>query len=150
MADLSSFDLYAAIEIVRVVADACAEAGGFAQQGAACIGRLLGADLTTLSTCDLDCGRRAVVSDHPGAISPQACSVFDRFLRDHPLVRAHGRNPMARTQRIEDVVADEAFRRTPLFNEYYRAIGIDHVMAIPIHVDGCMLVSFVLIPSCVQ
>jgi DNA-binding CsgD family transcriptional regulator len=35
------------------------------------------------------------------------------------------------------------FERTALFNEYYRPIGIDHVMAVPVHVDRTCLVSFV-------
>jgi DNA-binding CsgD family transcriptional regulator len=48
------------------------------------------------------------------------------------------------TKRIADLLPDGAFRSTPLFNEYYRRIGIEHVMAIPIHVDRRFLVSFVL------
>jgi DNA-binding CsgD family transcriptional regulator len=59
-------------------------------------------------------------------------------------VRDHRRNPAAVTKRIDDVQPDGAFRRTPLFNEYYRRIGIDHVMAVPLHVDQRFLVSFVL------
>ena len=110
----------------------------------ACLPDLIGSELTTLSTCDLDTGHRTVVSDLPGAISRREIEVFDHYFHVHPLVREHGRNPAAVTRRINDLLPDGTFRRTPLFNEYYRKIGIDHAMAVPIHVDGRFLVSFVL------
>jgi hypothetical protein len=47
------------------------------------------------------------------------------------------------TKRIGDLQSNADFLRTPLYNEYYRSIRIDHVMALPIHVDEHMLVSFV-------
>jgi DNA-binding CsgD family transcriptional regulator len=62
---------------------------------------------------------------------------------DDPLVRQHGRSPAALTLRINDVVPAQQFQRTPLFNDYYRSIRVDHAMAVPIHVDRNLLVSFV-------
>ena len=47
------------------------------------------------------------------------------------------------TKRIDDLVAPAEFHRTPLYNDYYRPIRIEHAMAVPIHVDGRFLVSFV-------
>ena len=75
-------------------------------------------------------GHRKVVCDQPGAISRRELEVFDRYFHDHPLVREHGRNPTAVTRRIEDLLPGSAFERTPLFNDYYRSIRIDHVMAV--------------------
>jgi DNA-binding CsgD family transcriptional regulator len=40
-------------------------------------------------------------------------------------------------------VPAQLFERSPLYNEYYRPIGIRHAMALPIYVDGRLLVSFV-------
>ncbi len=77
-------------------------------------------------------------------ISRREIEVFDRYFYEHPLVREHGRNPHAVTRRIEDIVVPAEFRCTPLYNEYYRPIRIEHVMAVPIHVDRRFLVSFVL------
>ena len=68
--------------------------------------------------------------------------MFDRYFPEHPLVRAHGRNPAAVTKRISDLVPKEAFLETPLYNDY-RPIGIGHTMALPIYVDRRLLVSFV-------
>jgi len=109
-----------------------------------CLPRLVSSELTTLSVCNLDSGHRKVVCDQPGAISRRGLDVFNRYLFDHPLVREHGRNPAALTRRIEDLLPASAFQRTPLFNDYYCAIRIEHVMAVPIHVDRHVLVSFVV------
>jgi DNA-binding CsgD family transcriptional regulator len=142
-ARLTGADLRAAFDALHAVGEASGSHDTFARQGLACLPRLVGSDITTLSVCDLDGGHRAVVSDQPGAIPARAIEVFDRYFHDHPLVRAHGRNPCAVTRRIGDLVDAATFRRTPLFNDYYRCIRIDHAMAVPIHVDRNVLVSFV-------
>jgi DNA-binding CsgD family transcriptional regulator len=143
MLDIQRKDLQACLDAVHAVAreGTCGE--GFARGGVAALRRLVPSDLTTLSICDLDTGHRRVVSDVPGAISRRETEAFDRHLAAHPLVRDHGRNPCAETRRLSDVVCGRDFRRSALFDEYYRPIGIDHVMAVPVHVDHTMLVSFV-------
>jgi DNA-binding CsgD family transcriptional regulator len=144
MEPLTSRELRAALDTLHTIGESCASVDDFASRGVECLPRLIGADLTTLSTCDLDGGHRAVVSDRPGAISRREIDVFDHYFHVHPLVCEHGRNLAAKTKRVDDLLPDGAFRRTPLFNEYYRRIGIDHVMAVPVHVDRRFLVSFVL------
>jgi DNA-binding CsgD family transcriptional regulator len=144
MEPLTSRELRRALDTLHAIGAGCAGPEDFARSGVGCLPALIGSELTTLSTCDCDSGHRAVVSDQPGAISPRDGDVFDHYFHTHPLVRDHGRNPAAVTKRIDDVQPDGAFRNTPLFNEYYRRIGIDHVMAVPLHVDGRFLVSFVL------
>jgi len=143
MVPLASRDLRAALDTLHTIGEGCDAPGGFARCGVASLSRLIGAELTTLSVCDLDSNHRSVVSDAPGAISAHQIEVFDRYFPEHPLVRAHGRNPGAVTKRISDLVPDQAFRETPLYNDYYRPIGIRHAMALPIYVDRHLLVSFV-------
>lgn len=134
----------AALDTLHAIGQDCVDGGDFARRGVQCLPRLVSSELTTLSVCNLDSGHRRVVCDQPGAISRRELEVFDRYFYDHPLVREHGRNPTAVTRRIEDLLPASAFQRTPLFNDYYCAIRIDHVMAVPIHVDRHILVSFVL------
>jgi DNA-binding CsgD family transcriptional regulator len=141
MSALTSRDLHAALGALGAIGEEAP--GRFAQRGVASLAALIGSDLTTLSLCDLDSHHRSVVSDAPGAISRRQIEVFDHYFEEHPLVRAHGRNPGASTRRISDLVPGPVFERSPLYNEYYRPIGIRHAMALPIHVDGRLLVSFV-------
>jgi DNA-binding CsgD family transcriptional regulator len=130
--------------MLHEIGEACDGTAAFARRGVAALPRLVGSELTTLSVCDLDSGHRRVVSDQPGAISRREIEAFDRHFFAHPLVQEHGRNATAVTKRISDLLPAGEFRRTPLYNEYYRAIGIEHVTAVPIYVDRRLLVSFVL------
>jgi len=140
---LSAADLLTAVDVLNTIGEACAGGASFAREGVTNLPSLVASELTTLSVCDLDSGHRSVVSDRPGAISRREIEVFDHYFYEHPLVREHGRNARAATRRIDDLVPAEEFARTPLFNDYYRAIRIDHAMAVPIHVDRNLLVSFV-------
>jgi DNA-binding CsgD family transcriptional regulator len=144
MEQLTAPELRAALDTLHAIGESCTGSDDFARRGVACLPRLVGSELTTLSTCDLDTGRRRVVSDNPGAISQREIDVFDHYFHAHPLVREHGRNAHAVTKRIGDILSETDFRRTPLYNDYYRAIGIAHVMAVPVYVDHRFLVSFVL------
>jgi DNA-binding CsgD family transcriptional regulator len=141
---LTVAELRAALDMLHAIGEACAGSADFAQRGVESLPRLVGSELTTLSLCDLDSGHRSVVTDAPGAISPHEIDAFDRHFFAHPLVREHARNPAAVTKRIADLVPESEFRRTALYNEYYRRIGIAHVAAVPIYVDRRFLVSFVL------
>ena len=134
----------AALDTLHAIGQGCVDTGDFARRGVQCLPRLVASELTTLSVCNLGSGHRRVVCDQPGAISRRELEAFDQHFYDHPLVREHGRNPAAVTRRIQDLLPGGAFERTPLFNDYYRAIRIDHVMAVPIHVDRTVLVSFVV------
>lgn len=141
MSALTTRDLQAALGALQAIGEDAP--GNFARRGVGCLSGLVGSDLTTLSVCDLDTNHRSVVSDSPGAISARQIQVFDHYFEEHPLVHAHGRRPGVGTRRIADVVPDEVFRETPLYNDYYRPIGIRHAMALPIYVDHHLLVSFV-------
>lgn len=144
MADITRQDLRRAARFLAAIGAASTDAAGFARAGVALLPELVASDLTTLSDCDLSDGRREVVA-HPGsALSAEDIACFDRFFHEHPLVRFHGRNLAGGTRRVSDIVAPSRFRKSPLFNEYYRRIGIQHVVAVPLRLDGKRIVSFVL------
>ena len=141
---MNASDLRTALDCLGSITEATVADGAFARHGVASLRRLVSSDLSHLSVCDLDSGHRSVVSDVPGAISRRQVEVFDHHFHDHPLVRAHGRNPSAATVRISDLMTAADFRRMPLYGDYYRAIRIDYAMAVPIHVNRNELVSFVM------
>jgi DNA-binding CsgD family transcriptional regulator len=138
---LSNRELRRALDTLHAIGEACTGSTDFARRGVEHLPRLVGSDLTTMVVCDLDQGHRTVVPS--GMVSRREIEVFDRYFYEHPLVREHGRNRDAVTRRVDDLVAAAEFQRTPLYNDYYRPIRIEHVMAVPIHVDGRFLVSFV-------
>ena len=126
------------------MSEAALDKVSFAKLGVERLPALVASEFTTLSICHLASGKREVFGLPAGALSAQDRAAFDRHFHEHPLVRFHayqgGRGP----QRITDSVPFEQFRRTALYNDYYRRIRIDHAIALPIYVRDGLLVSFVL------
>jgi len=85
-----------------------------------------------------------VIGTPAGAIGADDRACFDRHFREHPLVHYHADLRGAGAHRISDSVPFARFRHTALYSDYYRRIGIDHAVALPIQVDERRLVSFVL------
>jgi DNA-binding CsgD family transcriptional regulator len=108
------------------------------------LSRLVPSEITTLSICDLATGRRRVVSHPQHAFSADALGAFDRHFFTHPLVKFHATHHDGGVHRITDSVSERAFRGTSLFADYYLKVGLTHSLALPLYVDGDLLVSFVL------
>ena len=116
----------------------------FARAGVRGLSRLVASEITTLSLCNLRTGRREVVATPGCALSRAEIETFDRHFHEHPLVHFHGVERRLDVQRISDSLPQPAFRRTGLYNDYYRRIGIHHVIAVPLLRTREWLVSFVL------
>jgi DNA-binding CsgD family transcriptional regulator len=129
--------------LLGAVAESTCDFASYADAGVRLLPTLVASEMTTLSVCDLASGRRAVVSCPAGRIGAADRACFDRFFFDHPLVRYHAGGG-AGAHRISDSIAFARFREGALYAEYYRRIGIDHAMALPLYLDDRTLVSFVL------
>ncbi len=136
-------DLKMAVDLLGSISS---QAGGpaLAAAGVRELPRLVASELTTLSVCTLRTGHRRVVCNPAGGLSQGDIACFDRFFYEHPLVRYHASNPDGVSHRISDSLPNRIFQRTALFNDYYRNVGIDSVIAVPLFVDSSLLVSFVL------
>ncbi len=141
---LRGSDLQTALDFVSDLTDTIDDADAFARCCVAQLPRLAASELTTLSLCDLRSHRRHVIGLPPGAIGADARASFDRHFQAHPLVRYHAVEGGQNARRISDSVPFAAFRQTALYHEYYRPVGIDHAVALPVQVGDGWLVSFVL------
>lgn len=141
---LRDADYRVALTLIGQAGEAAESVEAFARCVVQCMARLVAAELTTLSLCDLLHGRRTVAGVPTGTVSRALCESFDRHFNQHPLVQYHAvqRGPGAR--RITDSMSQARFRETALYNDYYRWVGVDCVVALPLHVDDRWLVSFVL------
>lgn len=140
---LKRSDYEATVALLGAVAESTRDFASYADAGVRLLPALVASEMTTLSVCDLASGRREVVSCPAGRIGAADRARFDRFFFDHPLVRYHAGGG-AGAHRISDSIAFARFREGALYAEYYRHIGIDHAMAMPLYVDDRSLVSFVL------
>ena len=144
MHELTQQDYREGWRVVCEMTEAAGDAVSFARQGTGQLARLVASEITTLSVCDLARNARSVMSSPGSAISAVDREAFDRHFAEHPLVRFHRAEPGGGAHRISDSLSRAEFRETGLYNDYYRRIGIDHVIAVPLFVDRSLLVSFVL------
>jgi len=136
--------LRAALDLLGAMSESALDKASFASLGVEGLPRLVASEFTTLSICHLASGKREVFGLPAGALNAEDRAAFDRHFHEHPLVRYHAYLGGPNTQRISDSLPLEQFRRSALYNDYYRRIRIDHAMALPIYVRDGLLVSFVL------
>lgn len=137
-------DYRAGWRLVCEMTEAARDAETFARHGVEMLPRFVPSEITTLSVCDLQKKTRSVISSPEAAISGDDRASFNRFFNAHPLVLYHSSTPGGGASRISDLPAGSGFRESALYNEYYRRIRIDHVIAVPLMVEHGCLVSFVL------
>jgi DNA-binding CsgD family transcriptional regulator len=143
LARLPERDLRAALRALQLLADQTANTASFIDAALAQLPDIVASDLTTLSICDLDAGTRRVVGRKGESLSEADRAAFDQHFREHPLVRFHGSHPGGPTQRISDCMTVRCFRNSALHADYYRPIGINYVMALPLHIDDTNVISIV-------
>jgi len=142
-AELSERDLRSAMGALQSLADQSADCASFVRGALEQLTGIVASDLTTLSICDLAGGTRRVISRKAETLSTADRAAFDRHFREHPLVRFHGSHPGGPTQRISDCISAPTFRNSALHADYYRRIGINHVMALPLWIDPGNVISVV-------
>ncbi len=144
LARLPERDLRAALRALQTLAAQSTDRTSFINAALAQLTGVVPSDLTTLSLCDLEQGTRRVVGRKGESLSPADRAAFDRHFREHPLVRFHSSHPAGPTRRISDCMTPQGFRNSALHSDYYRRIGINYVMALPLRIDSANVVSVVL------
>ena len=144
MVRLRESDFRTGLELLGAMQEASRDIASFAGAGVERLPRLVASEFTTLSICHLASGRREVYGLPAGTLSADERAAFDRHFHEHPLVRFHGYQGGGVAQRISDSLPFAEFRKSALYNEYYRRVRIDHAIALPIYVRDGLLVSFVL------
>ncbi len=129
--------------MLGAVTESARDFASFADAGVHLLPGLVASEMTTLSVCDLASGRREVVAYPEGRLGVDDRASFDRHFAEHPLVRYHAAGGRG-AHRISDSIPFARFRHSALFADYYRRVGLDHAVALPLFVDGRTLVSFVL------
>jgi DNA-binding CsgD family transcriptional regulator len=143
LAKLPERDLRGALRALHILAEQSLASASFIDAALEQLTGIVASDLTTLSICDLGRGSRRVVGRKAESLSEADRAAFDRHFREHPLVRFHASHPGGPTQRISDCMNVSAFRNSALHADYYRRIGINHVMALPLRIDSANVISVV-------
>jgi DNA-binding CsgD family transcriptional regulator len=142
-AEVTARDLRSAMSVLQSLAEQGADCRSFVVAALDRLTGIVASDLTTLSICDLDDGARRVIGRAGESLSSDDRAAFNRHFHEHPLVRFHGTHPAGPTQRISDCTTASAFRHSALHADYYRRIGINYVMALPLRIDSGQVISVV-------
>ena len=142
-ADLRGRDLRAAFGALNSLSETGLDCASFVGAALDQLISIVPSDLTTLSICDLERGTRSVIGRKGETLSSSDREAFDQHFRDHPLVRFHGSHPSGPTQRISDCMSMASFMKSRLHADYYRRIGINCVMALPLRIDRANVISIV-------
>ncbi len=144
MNHLTRNDYAGALALVARLQPAAADAAGFAREAVLALPGFVASELTTLSVCDLVTGHRGVVGVPGVRLAAGDIECFDRHFFEHPLVRHHGIEGGRTTWRVSDSMSRSEFHRSAIYADYYRRVGLEHAVAVPLWMDGRTLVSLVL------
>ncbi len=144
MNHLTRNDYANALEVLARIETQAGDVDSFARAAVLALNGYVASELTTLSVCDLRTGHRQVIGLPGVRLGANEIDCFDRHFFDHPLVRYHGIDGGLLTRRISDLVSRHAFQRSALYGDYYRRIGLEYAIAIPLFRDQHTLVSVVL------
>ena len=140
---LAASDWRAVLDVLGDLAEALDDGDGFARCGVEVLPRLAASEIATLSMCDLASGHRHLIGRPACAVGAAARAAFDCHFGKHLLLRHHEVERGAHVHRIAGSLPFADFRATGLYDEYYRAIGVDHAVALPLRMDDDWMVSFV-------
>lgn len=143
IAQLPNRDVRMALRAIQDLAEQSAESTNFVSAALESLTDVVASELTTLSICDLAGGSRRVVGRKGETLSAADRAAFDRHFHTHPLVRFHSTHPSGPTQRVSDCMNVSVFRKSALHADYYRRIGINFVMALPLRIDSGSVISVV-------
>ncbi len=85
-------------------------------------------DYTCYNEINLRRGRVAAVGDPADVVTPQDVQVFERYLFEHPVIAYYQQRRDGRPLKISDFLSRETYRRSAIYNEFYRRIDAEFQM----------------------
>jgi DNA-binding CsgD family transcriptional regulator len=144
MNHLTRHDYASALQLLARVEAQSGDLDAFARAVVLELNEYIAAELTTLSVCHLATGHRQVLGLPGTRLGADEIACFDRHFFEHPLVRYQGLEAGGLTRRISDLVSRHDFQRSALYGDYYRRIGLEYVIAVPLFRSPQILISVVL------
>jgi len=109
---------------------ACAEPARLGEEIAHGLRDLVSADVSSFNELDTRARRARFVLAPQGANFKGSEEILGRFLPEHPFVAHFARNPHSAAVRMSDFMTQREFRRSALYNEFYRRAAIDRLLGL--------------------
>lgn len=140
MERLSAAELRAVIEFAELVGEA-PDLPSFAERCVAGIRSLVRCDMASYNEMNHGRGRAVALADPPEALFPAAEAVLARYLDVHPLVQHFARTHDTRARRLSDFVSRRRLRHTGLYQELFRPLGGEYLIALNVAAPPSVLVG---------
>lgn len=104
------------------------------------VAKVIAADSVTFTGFD-NGGEYAGLLWDTGKISPEDMKNFARYMYENPLVGAYVIERRPETLTVTDLIAREEYRRTTVYNEFYRRIGVESQLVTPLPISDELFMS---------
>lgn len=131
MRTLSPQDFDAALTCIREIhnLDSLASFESFAERITVLLHRVVQADLIGCLETSPDPAATAYYFNPPGVASEQTHRVWEHVGHEHAVLANHLRTGDTRFYKISDFLSQQAYRRSALYQELYRRMDVEDVMA---------------------
>lgn len=117
----------------------------FATHSIRALPKLVPSDIIAYNEADPRKRRVTGVVEPPDVLNfPDSRGIFERHVREHPLITHYQRTGDGRAHKISDFLTQARFRRLGLYNEFYRRINVEYLMAFPLPASRPSMSWFVL------
>src|ERR1700736_6754640 len=116
----------------------------FPRRAMAGIGRLIASDIITYNEIDTRRQRAFFVQEPTESINARQTYTFERLAHQHPLISHYARTRESQPRKISDFLSLTEFRRLDLYQEFFRAVGINYQMAVTIPSSNGLVIGIAL------
>src|ERR1035438_6012553 len=122
-------DYEGVLNVVRTAGEA-RDPGGFSRVVVRELAKLVPSDWVVLNEIDLEGGQQRMVAEPESFIVPPEIEPYlVEFADQHPLIMNHAATGDGSAKKISDFLTREEFHARPLYQKYYRVVGVEYQMA---------------------
>jgi DNA-binding CsgD family transcriptional regulator len=112
----------------------------FSDRVLAIMPRLIGFDVCSYN--EIDPGNARIIARmEPFTQFPDMFTAFEANMDQHPLIRHFNATGDERARKISDFVSTRDFRQLPIYQEFFRHVGVDHQLGVAFHARDPVIVG---------
>jgi DNA-binding CsgD family transcriptional regulator len=117
------------LKVVRTAGEA-RDSAGFSRAVVRELAELVPSDWVVLNEIDLESGQQSIIAEPDTFVVPPEIEPFlVEFADQHPLIMYNAETGDGSAKKISDFLTREEFHSRPLFQKFYKVIGVEYQMA---------------------
>lgn len=103
--------------------------------------KVIAADSVAFTGISYDGKYAGIGWENSEAISPADIEIFAEYMHEQPLFDAYIVKRRSETLQITDLISPEEFKRTNIYNEFYKRIGVESQLVAPLPISDELFMS---------